>query len=286
MCRLPMTGEIGIIGASDRKVTAADTQFEPPVPKVWSLTPGPKQIPFFVAMIAGDATAPPEVCGRVIGQAPKSIDDAIACYGAAISRLNRARVQQTVLGPLGLTHETFISKRPGMSRQLVDEIYDAIRQENAGIDSIVCGVDRSGAHLYFVDDRGRAYNQSGLGFCAVGEGADHALSHFMFANYTSDWPMARALLLAFIAKRHAEAAGSVGEATSMFLMSTAGVGPIDGTFLDEFDKSHKTILAAQRRAADKCYKGFEDRVNKLINDLPPRLVKTADPTDSESNSAE
>lgn len=111
-----------------------------------------------------------------------------------------------------------------------------------------------------------------VGFAAIGVGRWHANSQFMFKGHNRNRPIPETLLLAFSAKKRAEAAPGVGQATDMF---TIGPGP--GTHsvlpeeivlkLEEIDKANqKRILRAAKKA--------EESINEFTNQLAaPKAVK-------------
>ena len=236
-----------ILGACDRMMTSGDIEFEPNLPTVdqsppvnlWD-TANPK---IYVAttsilfMTAGDSALQTEIMADVISsmqgllklEPDKWVDvkDAAGSYLEAYNKAKSARVEKQILIPLGLNSDTFISRQSEMH---ADFILDTTRRIHRcedefkdvhGVETIVTGIDNSGAHIYEVckstgGDHVRCCDS--VGFAAVGIGRRHAESQFMMAGHNPHSHRDETLLLTYMAKKRSEVAPGVGRGTDMFVI--------------------------------------------------------------------
>src|ERR1700722_15759798 len=214
-----------ILGASDRMVTAGDVEFEPPQTKVTFLTSS------IAVMIAGDASLQLEIMYEVrnevqvrVEAAPSNwwqVKDVANLYFKHFKKAKRTRTESAILDPIGLDYDSFITRQQELSSELVDKLAtEVLNFEMSEIGTIVTGVDPTGPHIYVVSNRGVACRDS-VGFAAIGAGYWHANSQFMFAGHARSKPIPQTLLLAYAAKKRAEVAPGVGEATDMFWIGPA-----------------------------------------------------------------
>jgi 20S proteasome alpha/beta subunit len=213
-----MLGKVGIVGASDRMLTTGDIEYERPVPKIFSLNES------IVAMIAGDAGAQDEICNCTrerLGPGSFSVRDAVDTYCAEVGAYQVKNGERKILAPLGLTMQTFIARQRELGRSFANQIlYDLSDLRNElQIETIIAGIDPTGhPHIYTVDGDGSALCNDSAGFAAIGIGASHAESQFMFQRYSPRFEFGPAILLLYTAKRRAEVAPGVGVETDMFLV--------------------------------------------------------------------
>src|ERR1700685_4645892 len=205
-----MCGTNILIGASDRMLTAGDVEFEPETAKIYSVTNSS------VVMIAGEASLQIEILQRLykfgadrIKERPQEwfpIGDLAAEYQRVYQDIKSHKAEARVLGPLGLTLDTFIKRQREMSGPIVADLTkEIVNFDMASIEAIVCGVDGSGAHIYVVNNT-EVTCRDAIGFAAIGAGYWHANSQFMFAGHNRNRPLAETLLLTYAAKRRAEVA--------------------------------------------------------------------------------
>ena len=117
-----------------------------------------------------------------------------------------------------------------------------IRSERANVSTIICGTesDKTG-HIYSVDEFGRHSYKNSIGFAAIGDGAWHAQSQFMFAQYDPLWTFTRALLLTYIAKRRAEVTPGVGTQSDLFFITPQGFTFIPMDLANALEESYQEI---------------------------------------------
>jgi 20S proteasome alpha/beta subunit len=208
-----------VIVASDRMITGRypPIEFEHNVSKVEPLGPS------CVTATAGNALAHIEVFRSVRAklyqlQAPpiSAIVDGIK---DAYQRERRRRTEEQILGPRGVTVEEFyqdyVRRWPPEVAVAIDR---DIMQNEYGLDIIVAGVDDSGAHLYAIDDPGVSSCFDSFGYHAIGSGMTHAVVALTSGRVVPFTPLRQVLYYVYAAKRAAEAAPGVGDATDIVVV--------------------------------------------------------------------
>lgn len=258
-----------LIGASDRMVTSGDIQFEPQRTKIISLTSS------IVVMTAGDVAIQTEALQEVsavieqrVRDEPQNwwmVRDVAFLYRDAYNRARLRRAENKVLAPLGLNSETFLLRQqqiePGLLRQLAVDLKNFYAPSAS---AIFAGVDYNGPHIYDALNSDITCRDL-IGFSAIGAGDWHANSQFMFAGHTRTKPFPETLLLTYAAKKHAEVAPGVGEATDMFL-----IGPNLGTYLavgDHVLTNLARIYRDNRKQLQRVAQRAERAVNIYVNEL-------------------
>ncbi len=275
-----------IVGASDRMITAGDVQFEPPQPKIWQLSNS------IVAMYAGDTAALTEILNAVAIDVSEAIrknpDDWVQVswvaelYRKYYAQVALRNVEQSVLLPLGLTAKSFIANQKTMDSALVKDV--ALKQAEAYEELepqsvILTGVDYEGAQLsdpdaplvshahIYVGHNGETRCEDRVGFAAIGIGAAHAESEFMYAGHAPTALFRDTLLLSYFAKKQSEVSPGVGKETDMF-----SVGPSPGTFfrigdhvlesLGGFRKEYDEGVKKAGNEAREKMKRFDEELSK------------------------
>ncbi len=271
-------GKPMIVGASDRMLTAGDIEFEPLQAKFYLFTP------HIVALVAGSATDQLEICESTLAHIrlhPTTDVGGVAdTYGRAFAAFRRKAAERAILAPLGLDVDTFLRRQREMSPDLVRHLESDLHRHRLEIETIVMGVDTAGAHIYVVHDPGQPARFNSIGFAAVGIGAAHAQSQFMFAGYTRFWPFERALFLTYTAKKRAEVAPGVGNATDVFI-----VGPhanpmvqVPQQMVDELQKIHDAAKAKERAAGEEAHQTIEKFIrDALAQEAAKQMQQTKPP---------
>jgi ATP-dependent protease HslVU (ClpYQ) peptidase subunit len=210
--------------ASDRMLTAGDIQFEPPIPKMYFLTPS------LVVMFSGDANFHSEVLQDLIVDVNKKVEaapddwlkvkDVADLYVSYRNAAKRRRAEAAILAPLGLTIDTFMTRQAGMNPEVVARIAgDLVNFPVPSVEVIVCGLDLRLGHalptIHRIDD-GSVSCVDSVGFTAIGSGARHATSRLMLTRLSYLTPNADALIILRSAKMDAEVAPGVGTETDIF----------------------------------------------------------------------
>lgn len=259
----------GVLGASDRMLTAGDVEFEPDTPKINPVTNS------IVVMTAGDSALHAEILRDVhltvterIEKEPKNwwrVRDIVGLYLRYYNSIKLKRAESHILAPFGLDQSSFIAKQQSMVERFVSEISEKLmRFQLPLVQAIVAGVDMDGGpgiypHIYVIeasDDSGQAHYAcyDTVGFAAIGIGSRHALSVLMNARHdptTTD--LFKAVLLTYMSKKQSEVAPGVGVGTDMFtirpqLGSFIGVPP---HILEKLEATYQAIKTEQNAAMEK-----------------------------------
>ncbi|MBL8300282.1 MAG: hypothetical protein JNN30_18250 [Rhodanobacteraceae bacterium] len=253
---------------SDRMVTAGDVQFSPQRSKIIWLTSS------VVAMIAGHIALASELLDEVevvvrarITAEPENwwrVADIAGCWRAIYLDRLRREAERTVLTPLGLTSETFLSRQKQLSSSLANRLAAELLQYRLPvIEVIFAGVDSAGPHIY-VAKGAEILCQDAIGFAATGSGAYHANSHLMFSGHTATAPLHKALYRAYIAKKRAEVAPGVGSDTDTFFIWGLGRGSdIRADLITTVHEAYEEELVQTANIAQQ----VEGRVDGAIQDI-------------------
>lgn len=273
-----------VLAAADRMLTAGNIQFEPPQPKVAQAT---SSIAF---LLAGDSTTQTVLCNRTqtiidnaIRQSPDewiNVCDVAEAYGRFYASFKHEQATQALLAPFGLSGQNFIDNQQAMSPQLVQMLAtEMLNFQLPPVQTLVVGVDSSGAHIYLVDN-GHVSCHDSVGFAAIGSGTAHAQSQFMFSRFTPSSTFTRTLTLIYAAKKRAEVAPGVGVDTDLFL-----VGPQLGSFLtiDPNHLGHLSNIYHQLRAQEQqAVKTAEESVHSYVEEITNASTRR-DQTDIQDN---
>jgi len=257
-----------IFGASDRMLTSGDIEFEPMQQKIYQMTTS------MAIMAAGDASLQTEILAKVgsdVSQRIESdpgkwwlIQDVADLYSRYHTEVRLKRSEAAILAPLGLNRSTFIEKQQQMAPSLVSQIaQQMINFEIPKVETIITGVDPTGAHIYVAED-GDITCEDVVGFASIGVGRWHANSQFMFAGHTKYSSLPRTAYLTFSAKRRAEVAPGVGVGTDMFIVtSLGGYTSVGSHVLEALDKTYKS----NQKGINKSSKKAEDEFAKYLEKL-------------------
>lgn len=262
-------GNTIIIGAADRMITAGDIEFEPQQTKIIQLSNS------IAVMIAGDSSMQAEIIQKVyadVGARIKTeptnwwnVADVAGLYNQYYADARFKRAERDILFPLGLNRNTFISRQKEMDPKLVSQLAtELINFVPPSISAIFTGVDNTGPHIYIAEN-GSINCQDLVGFSAIGVGAWHANSQIMFAGHDRWKLVPETLLLAYSAKKRAEVAPGVGEATDMFT-----IGPALGSFTyigDHVLIKLKEIYEAEQKREMKANLKARSSVNEYVEEI-------------------
>ena len=241
-------------------LTSGDIEFEPEASKLRPINTA------IGAMLAGNTASQSEIMERLtrdtnarIQSKPEEwlrVEDVANLYFSHYLEIKRECSEQKLLHPLGLDRSTFFEKQKMMDSNLVDKLAkDLVNFEMSPIETIFAGIDASGPHIYTVRNSGVLCNDW-AGFASIGVGAWHADSQMMIARHTKQRPMPETLLLIYSAKKRAEVAPGVGQATDMFLTGPAVGGYIEigQHVLDALQVNYETMneeFKISRQSADE-----------------------------------
>jgi hypothetical protein len=216
----------GVITASDKMISAGDIKYEPPLAKLGFLGGNT------IVMVSGDISAHSEAIistRNAIKERQLDSVSAIAhAYADELRKITNRHAAQMHLAPLGLDHETFLSRQESISPYFVAELTSKLQEFRLEVEAIVTGysASKTDAELYVIGPDCVATCSNDIGFAAIGEGAWHAKSHLMFARYSFTKSFAEAVFHTYAAKKRSEVAPHVGEATDMYIGLPTKFDPI------------------------------------------------------------
>ena len=177
----PQTGPVPVLlGISDRMLTSGDIEFESGQSKIYVFDPANT-----VALVSGNYDAHFEIAiethRQVRSDHVTDVGQIAELYAKNLLAYRTKRASRLLLAPLGLDVDSFISRQQEMDSDIVQEIvYKMLGEESdIGIDTIIAGIDSTGAHIYRVTDPGEASCCDGSGFVAVGSGSRQFETQFM-----------------------------------------------------------------------------------------------------------
>ncbi len=265
-------GSSMILGASDRMLTSGDVEFEPPTTKIYRLGLNA------VILVGGDAAVQADICDKTYDQRMKDnvtdVRDVAEIYAKHFADYRRQRNERSFLHPLGLTLDTFTQRQSGMLPEEVARLSRDMKYEDLDIEAIITGVDARGAHIYVVTDPGIVDCQDSVGFAAIGIGANHAESQFMFSRYHPRETFERALYMVYSAKKRAEVAPGVGLAEDLFSVTLSTYTVAEQSINERMDAIYEEVIENQEETKAGAIKA----VAKLVEDLVASATAQVQPT--------
>lgn len=280
-----------LIGASDRMLTAGDSEFEPDQLKMWIFSPA------ILALVAGDSTLQSEIFKRVdievkrwINNDPKTwvkVKDVASLYCAKYRDLLREHAEADILSPLGLDIKTFLSKQQRMAPAVVKRIAKKLSAYEfpSILEAIFMGKDHDGpkgangepliyAQLY-ATERAQLANLTTVGFAAIGSGKTHAESQFMFSGHSPRKTFSDTVLLTYAAKKRAEVAPGIGTITDMVV-----IGPelglttkVEDAHIKKLDRIYQKSRASASRAVERAKAETAHLVGEIRKEYADRAEK-------------
>lgn len=282
--------------ASDRMLTAGDIQFEPPVPKMYILTPS------MAVMFSGDANFHSEVLQDLIAEVKRrvaaapddwlKVKDVADLYVHYRNAAKRRRADAIILAPLGLDLTSFLERQGTLNSDLANRIAaDLINFQVPMVEAIVCGIDLSLGHafpsIHTIHD-GAVSCADSVGFAAIGSGARHAESRLMLNRLSYRTPNADALIILRSAKMDAEVAPGVGTETDLYALGpNVGQGfAIDGELRAKLEEECAALRAqdkVMREKANAEMARFLERQRETTTESQDKPPPTGDGKPTESS---
>lgn len=219
--------------------------------------------PTCVALSAGDALRADEVLGAGTGLAGQLSEPFVSQFADHIRQkfveARRKAANELILEPRGLSFEGFyerggIQRLPGELAMLLDS---RIQMMQINVSIILAGLDRTGPHIYSIEDPGTATSYDRLGYFAIGSGERHAMLTLVAHNQHRDIGLNQTVFNVYCAKRAAEVAPGVGLATEMRVITHDGVKSLSSEELEALSPLY------EKRVRPKL-----DELDKAIGDLP------------------
>ena len=246
-----------IVCVCDRMLTAGDIQFEPPQKKIVQLSNR------LFLLLAGDAAVQCAIWQEVINDVavviqgdPNKIIPVKSVAEMYVSRYSEVRlkkIESAYLAPLGLTVQQYLTQNRTLAPELVKMLAtEAINSPHLDVETLIVGLDDTGPHI-FAFRSGELTNEDAVAFAAIGIGANHASSQFMFARHSRFSTFIDTIMLAYVAKKRSEVAPGVGAETDM-LMLFEPIPPelLDGTLRLPFTE----IVDVELAFLEQTYQGM------------------------------
>jgi hypothetical protein len=265
-----------VVGAADRMMTQGDIQFEVP-----GLSRNRPDAPMFksvalnrhiMVMTAGDAGFQTEAVeylwratensrGNTTGGWSYFPVHTVAQKYLEFCDSRRRRATDSILAPYGLNAETFAEKQQQLSQDFVRWVLNEVEatRREIGDPIIICGLDITGAHVYYCDGVNSSPSDS-IGFCCIGSGGKHARSEFILGNHSRFDRLEHTLLLAYTAKRRAEKAPGVGRETDMFVIEPRGRRFLNYAELQSLER----IYLKMQRSQDAAFRKAKEETARYV----------------------
>lgn len=234
------------IGTSDRMITITmpPIEYEHAVPKIGTITKS------CVALTSGSALAHTDLCREATAgisgiSAPTTktiVDKIVECY---IEQRKR-KIEQEILKSRGFTFDTFYPNLRNLPPEIGITIDARIETFDFNLELLVTGVDKSGGHIYQVDNPGTANCFDSLGYGSIGSGWHHAVYSLIANNYTSLFPMKEAVYLVYEAKKRAESAPGVGRDTDMCIITPNGIKTLSEKVMSRLNEIYEKKMEIER----------------------------------------
>jgi hypothetical protein len=274
-----VVSEGALIGVSDRMLTAqnGEIEFETDQVKMWSFSNS------IIALVAGDMSLQSEILHELDIEVKSwirsdrskwvAVKDIVKLYCQKVRELRREHAEREILYPLGLDFPSFFSLQNTMDPAIAESLKKRLLefQLPETLETIFMGIDTHAAtdstgKLKNIPQLYTTYNDRAswlttVGFGAIGTGRNHAETHLMYSAHWPKKPFSDALLLAYSAKKRAEAAPGVGKGTDMFV-----IGPGLGHTV-QVEKKHLSQLANIYEEGQKKHEATDARTQKKTAEL-------------------
>lgn len=244
-------GNPKVIGMTDRMLSSSDMTltFERDEAKIEIITNKT------VVLTAGTIDEPDlirDARGKARGK--EQVKEVAELLKEAYKILRVKHIEDEILYPLGglASFKEYQEKQKTLHDALILDLNDKIRKYNVGLSLLLIGIDEQGGHIIHVSNPGIWRSLDNLGFLCLGMGDRHADNVFAWYKYTTSVPFTDALYISFEAKKKAEAAGGVGQATDIVIIDKEGIYIVDqNTVADLEDIYSERETTRERRGFDK-----------------------------------
>lgn len=249
-------GGSGVVVASDRMLSAPFLllEFDHPDAKIDIISNS------CVALTAGDALAADSVLSAGPGLPGQMTNPLVSQFAEHVRQrfveARRRLANEHILEPRGITFQDFymgglINRLPSDLALVLD---NQVQELQLGVSILLGGVDRTGAHIYAIGDPGTSACYDRVSYHAVGSGHRHAMLTLVGYNQHRSIGINQTVFNVYCAKRAAEAAPGVGNATEMRIITADGI---------------KSLSPEELAALSPLY---ERRVRPKLEDLEQAIV--------------
>ena len=208
------------------------------------------------------------------------VENVAYLYAETRNEIRARRAENSILLPLGLTQDSFLSRQNEMSCDFIASVSkELLKFDVPDVSIIISGIDSAGPHIFMVQND-NVFCMDTIGFASIGIGARHASSQLMLAGITSYTPIPEALFLTYIAKKRSEVSPGVGDETDMFI-----IGPNLGTYnslnidhISKLETEYKNLSKGENLVFGKAK---EEITNYVIEITGNAVQKQQEPTESE-----
>lgn len=220
LCADEGSGAQAVVIACDRMVTWRGlTEFEHGMPKIENVSDR------VVGLFAGDSLRGANLIQHLqlaMSDQSPSAEKVATVAGKVYETLREEQVQATIFSPRGVTMEEFYR---GLQNQwiqsLAANIDEQVRTYDYGVELLLAGADRIGAHLYMINNPGGGYDDyRKIGFAATGSGSIHAIQSMIGMGHDPTCPLPEAIYRVYVSKCRAEVAPGVGRETDLTVIMT------------------------------------------------------------------
>lgn len=212
-----------IIYAADRMITIGGT-------REYELLDQTKMYPIadnIKILASGHLDALLPVCQttrlEMLNQGTMLVAEAAAMFAGNFQAHRRHLVERTQFEPRGLTIDSFMARQKEFAPEVRERLENALDDPADDLGAIlIFGIDKTGAHIFTVEDPGIERGWDATGFAAVGIGAEHAETVFTSSLYTVRRDLLPAMISTFFAKKAAEEAPGVGKNTDLYYLTQFG----------------------------------------------------------------
>lgn len=200
-----------VVMASDAMITSEhlSIQFEHTASKLLRLSAN------CAVATAGDALAHTELINLAMRETERlkspSVEELVAKLKECYKSIRKRQLIERILEPRGFESlERYYEAQRMLHPDVALSIMSQIDSYDYGLDLLLGGVDKSGAHLYSIVDPGTSTNYDAIGHHAIGSGLPHAIATLIARNYTQGYSLANAVFAVYDAKKISEKSPGVG----------------------------------------------------------------------------
>ena len=247
-----------VVVLADRMLTSSDNTlvFEHDEPKLDKLFNN------CIALTAGQATLHQPIfqaCRAEIRDTSPLISDVVKKIKEKYQEARREFMNDAIFSTRGLSVNSFYEMQNSLHESSILDFNSAMDLFNLQIDILVAGVDvEENSHIYLITNPGVVIPVDSIGFSSIGTGTRHADVAFAYRQYSSSFPLNKALYTAFEAKKRAEMAGGVGQRTDIAIVTKDGCETLSEDTVQELGNIYS--LEVERT-------GWGNEVNEAVKKL-------------------
>jgi hypothetical protein len=259
----PMTQLVGaicedgkkVITVSDRMVSTGDMTLTFEQPRAKAELIGPRAI-----VLSAGTVHEPDLTreARVRARGKDGILEIAEVLKDVFQEIREKHIVDEVLRPkTGIkSFAEWHAKQKSIHDMILMNVSEEISHYTLGLSLILAGVDVEG-HLIMIVDPGTYRSYDNLSYCCLGMGGRHADNVFAWYRYSRLFPLNDAVYIAFEAKKRAEMAGGVGQATDILIIDSDGINEVKPDTVNALEGIYHDREAKAERT------GFDERITKL-----------------------